>query len=222
MRIGIISEGHTDRAVIVNLIIGLVGLDSSDIEPLRPIYLKDETDKAANNPLTFSNWSIVKEECETRELIDGFLQIDGQEFVIIHIDTAEAELYGITRPDKKSNSYCRDLYVLVREKIVSWLGEEKNEIICAIAIEEIDAWVLTIFDGRMTCKLPNPKKTLIQVLNKKSINSSPTYDNFLALSDPFSSKKKLVKGGYRNLNCSLNFFCNEIENKVIPALIRQP
>src|SRR5579872_1885132 len=126
MRIGIISEGHTDRAVIINLIIGLTGLDSSDIEPIRPIYLKDETDKAASNPLAFSNWFIVKEECETRQLIDGFLQIEGQEFVIIHIDTAEAELYGITRPDKKSDTYCRDLYLLVREKIASWLGEENN------------------------------------------------------------------------------------------------
>lgn len=89
MRIGVISEGHADRAVILNILVGVLKIDSSDVISLRPIYEKDETDKALNNPLTKSSYSVIKEECESKNLIDGFLSIEGQDFIVIHIDTAK-------------------------------------------------------------------------------------------------------------------------------------
>jgi len=87
MKIGVICEGHTDRAVIRNILKGLKGIDSSQIVPLRPDYSVDETDLSKMPADAFSNWSIVKAECENRNKIDRFLSIEDHDFVIIHIDS---------------------------------------------------------------------------------------------------------------------------------------
>lgn len=218
MRIGVISEGHADRAVIENILKGLTGLDKSDIIALRPIYNLDETDKANKNPLTFGGWSIIKEECEQRELIDGFLSIDDQDFVVIHIDTAEADQYHIKRP-AKSSTYCQDLRLLVIDEINSWLKDDISEqILYAIAVEEIDAWILTIYDKKDSASSTSPKEKLGRILGKKGLNSTSDYDNYLKLSKPLSKDKEIKREKFLDYNCSLNAFFEEITTKVLPKL----
>lgn len=219
MKIGVISEGHADRAVITNILTGLTGLDQSDIEAIRPIYNLDETDKALVNPLTFSSWTVVKEECEKRELLDGFLAFEGQEFVVIHIDTAEAEQYGVKRPNKKDANYCENLRQLVIQEINTWLKDDlSSEILYAVAIEEIDAWLLTIYEQGDTTISTKPKEKLSRILNKKDINATSNYDNYLILSKPLSKKKEIERGKFLTYNCSLNAFFEEIKSKVLPKL----
>jgi hypothetical protein len=218
MRIGIISEGHADRAVIENILVGLTGLDKSNIIALRPIYSLDETDKANKDPMTFSSWSVVKEECEERELIDGFLAIEGQDFVVIHFDTAEADQYGVNRP-AKSSTYCQDLRSLVIDEINSWLKEDiSDQILYAIAIEEIDAWILTIYEKKDSTSSISPKEKLSRILARKGINSTSDYDNYLKLSKPLSKDKEIKKEKLLDYNCSLKAFFEEIKTKVIPKL----
>lgn len=220
MRIGVISEGHADRAVIENLIVGLTGLDSVDIEPLRPQYNYDETDKAVLDPKTFSSWSVVMQECKEREMIDGFLEIEGQDFIAIHIDTAEADQYGISRPPK-DNNYCMNLRNLVIQEMIKWFGEDiSDSILYAIAIEEIDAWLLTIYDNRDTTTTATPKEKLQRILGKAKpkINLASNYDNYLKLSKPFSKKKDINRGQFLERNCSLEAFYEEILQKVVPKL----
>lgn len=218
MRIGVISEGHADRAVIENILVGLTGLDSSNVIAIRPIYNLDETDKANKDPMTFSSWSVVKEECEERELIDGFLAMEGQDFVVIHIDTAEADQYGIKRPAKTS-TYCQDLRSLVVDEINSWLKEDiSDQILYAIAIEEIDAWILTIYEKRDSTTSTSPKEKLEYILRKKDVNSASDYDNYLKLSKPLSKGREIRREKFLDYNCSLNAFFEEIKTKVIPKL----
>lgn len=218
MKIGVISEGHADRAVIENILRGLTNLDSSDIIALRPIYNLDETDKAHRSALTFSTWSIIKEECEERELIDGFLLMEDQDFVVIHIDTAEADEYGIKRPTK-SPTYCQDLRLLVIDEINSWLKDDiSDQILYAIAIEEIDAWILTIYDKKDSTSSTSPKEKLARVLGKKNINSTSDYNNYLKLSKPLSKDKEIKREKFLDYNCSLKAFFEEINIKVIPKL----
>ena len=218
MRIGVISEGHADRAVIENILLGLTGLDKSNIIALRPIYNLDETDKANKDPMTFSSWSIIKEECEERELIDGFLAMEGQDFVVIHVDTAEADQYGVKRP-VKSSTYCQDLRSLVVDEINSWLKKDiSDQILYAIAIEEIDAWILTIYEKRDSTSSISPKERLGRILGKKGINSTSDYDNYLKLSKPLSKDREIKREKFLDYNCSLNAFFEEIKTKVIPKL----
>ncbi len=219
MRIGVISEGHADRAVIVNILIGFPGIDINDIEPLRPVYNLDETDKALINPQTFSTWSVVKNECERRELIDGFLAFEGQDFIVIHIDTAEADLYGINRPERNSETYCEELRELVVQQINAWLNKDmSDEILYAVAIEETDAWILTIYEQKNSTTTATPKEKLSRVLGKKEINSTSNYANYLTISKPLSKNRDIKKGKFLSYNCSLKAFYEEVKVKVLPKL----
>lgn len=219
MRIGVISEGHADRAVITNIIIGITGIDRVEIVPLRPIYNLDETDKALLNPDYFSTWSVVKEECEKKHQIEGFLAFDDQDFVVIHIDSAEADQYGIIRPDRKSQSYCDELRNLIIKQINTWLHDDYSDnILYAVAIEETDAWILTIYDKKDSTKSAKPKEKLGMILGKAGINSTSDYDNFLILSKPFTKGKEIRKGKFLTYNSSLNAFYEEIQAKVLTKL----
>ena len=216
MRIGVISEGHADRAVITNILTGLVGIDSSDIEPLRPVDKKDETDKANADPLTFGGWGAVKQECETRKQIDDFLAIEGHDYIVIHLDTAEADQYGIEKPNKGDETYCLELRRRVIDLINGWLKKDmSNELLYAIAIEEIDAWILTIYEKKNSIKAAKPKEKLNSVLGRLKIDSTSNYENYLVISKSLSKEKDIQKGKFLDYNCSLNAFFEEVNAKIL-------
>lgn len=209
--IGVISEGTSDQAVISNILSGICKIDSSEISFIRPNDAVDETDISGNQDLTLGGWSRVKMECENNELIDQFLTIEGNEFIIIHIDTAECQEYGITRPEKNSE-YCKNLRELVINEIKKWLGDYPNEFaIYAIAVEEIDAWILTIYEKRDSSTSANPKAKL----EYKSRSKAPeNYNEGYEISKPFRKPKNFTKEKYRDYNTSLDLFCLEIEEKI--------
>ncbi|WP_294243714.1 hypothetical protein [uncultured Chryseobacterium sp.] len=218
MRIGIICEGHSDRAVLENILKGIVDIDSNDLIALRPQYLFDETDLHIKKDIEFSNWSLVMMECKRKELIEDFLETDG-DFIVIHLDTAEADQYSVTRPikQKTNHNYCHQLRKEVVSKIDEWL--EKSEIIertfHAVTIEEMDAWILTIYYDKNTCSSVSPKEKLQYELNRKNISSIVDYDNYKSLSKDFSKKKKVQKGNFLDKNCSLELFVEEVTSKII-------
>jgi hypothetical protein len=215
MRIGIISEGPADIAVITNILKGVTGIDSNDIVPIRPLLKFDNTHLAHLDPGSFSTWSLVKEECVERKKIEQFLSLDDSTHVVIHVDTAEASNYGITLPSKKDHNYCETLRELVVEKINEWLENNfPNKILYAIAIEEIDAWVLVIYDKKVTCLVNNPKSRLQYVLNKQDENSTSDYSNYLRLSKPLAKKKEVERGKFLDFNCSLRLFYEEVKSKL--------
>lgn len=219
MRIGIICEGHTDRAVISNIITGITGLDYSDIVALRPSDTKDATDKALKETKKFSTWSVVKEECINRELIDDFLALEGQEFITLHIDTAEADEYGIKRPDKKTDTYCNDLRNLVIEEIKSWLQEDLDEkLLHAIAIEELEAWILPIYESKDSSSSANPKGKLDFILGKQKVSTVKTYATYLSISEALGKAKEIKQGKFLSYNDSLNDFFEEVRVKVLPKI----
>jgi hypothetical protein len=153
MRVGIIAEGRADLAVLANIVRGQLGIDRQDIQPLRPEYDLDATDLHALAPEQFSNWCHVRDECRSLQRIDDFLHspLDDELLVVIQIDTAEAELsgYEVTRPENtKDDAYATELCRRVAETLDEWLAGRKSKQICyAIAVEETDAWVLTLYPG---------------------------------------------------------------------------
>lgn len=220
MRIGVISEGHADRAVIMNILVGLTGIDYSNIIALRPTYAQDETDKALNDPKTKSSYSVMQKECEERNLIDGFLAIEEQDFVVLHIDTAEADRYGVERPDKNSHNYCEGLRILVIQQINSWLDIDlSSALLYAIAIEETDAWILTLHEKGDSTKFVNAKKKLNNVLSKKGVKFiHDPFDYYWNISKDFAKNKHITNEDITSRNCSLFLFCKEIESKVLPKM----
>ena len=221
MQIGVISEGHADRAVIENIIVGLTGIDSSDIVPIRPSYLKDETDKAAEKDNTTSSYSIIKKECEEKELLEGFLATAGHDFVVIHIDTAEADRYGVDRPQRKNNShYCEELREAVITEINKWLAVDLSDsVLYAVAIEEIDAWVLALYEDGDTVKYVNPKSRLNLLLSKKGVKFiHDPFDYYSSLTHDFKKTRFINNKKMLATNCSLRLFCEEVVGKVVPKM----
>jgi hypothetical protein len=169
----------------------------------------------------FSNWALVRQSCIERKKFSDFFSIDEKRFIIIQIDTAEAEEthYDVRRPRKKNNpNYSRELRNRVISKINEWSENQfGDQFFYAIAIEETEAWVLTIYSDRQndTCGYTDPKTELNRVLNKKlstkekQIFKKNEFDNFDKISENFRRSKKL--NSYMLLNESLKLFCESLE-----------
>ena len=209
--IGIISEGTGDQGVIINIIKGICDIDESEILPLRPIDTYDETDLGGTENLTLGGWSRVKQECETKTQIEQFLIREGNEHIIIHTDTAECEEYGIDKPIKDDH-YCENLWNLVVQKLKSWLGDHNEDFpIYAIAIEEIEAWLLTIHEKRDSSNSANPKRRYEQVAQ---IQAPKNLKEGKKASVLFKKLRNFNKENYRGFNCSLDKFCSQLEEKI--------
>lgn len=210
MRIGIIAEGTSDIAVIMNILKGITGLEYSQFVPLQPKTSFDRTHLAHLDPDQKGGWSLIKKECIEKNKIGPFFALSDSSQIVIHLDAAEAEDYPVVRPDKNYHEYCRTLRSRIVEKINEWLGEDFGQkILYAIAIEETDAWILVLFDLKPTCAYLNPKKRLGRALQKKNEDSTITFDNYLRLSKPIQKTKN-----HLTQNCSLELFCEDARNKI--------
>lgn len=172
MAYGIVAEGKSDIAVLINILKGSLNIDRSEIIPLVPQLEYDETDLGQMPPEAFSNWTLVKKQCIEKGAILPFLDnpFDEHPVLIIQIDTAECEDigYDVVRPQKSGNpNYSDTLRNLVVQKIKDWHQmEDDSQILYAICIEETDAWILTAYSNSNTSKYPNPKAKLDKELNR--------------------------------------------------------
>lgn len=212
MKVGIIAEGPGDVAVLVNILKGKLGLGGNDVLAIRPDLARDETDLHEMAAEQFSNWGIVKQECVNRERIDAFLEPFADErLVVIHIDTAEAELagYDVKRPARQEADYASKLRQRVVEQITAWLGGEHAALIRhAVAVEETDAWLLPLWSShKETAGRPDPKKDLKMALNKsnklsdkerKKLFQLGAHDLYATLSEPLRKRKNLDECATRN------------------------
>jgi hypothetical protein len=226
MKIGLISEGRSDIAVLMNIIKACTDCCKSDVIPLVPEYEYDETDLATMNPENFSNWTLVKKACIEKTKFDNFITpFINKRLIIIQIDTAERfeKGYEVITPAKDNNNLKNNLIEIrnnVITKIKDWLNNEYQEnIIYAIAIEEIESWLLTIYSNlEETGKINNPKvkfyKELNKTLSKKKKNilkQKDTHKLFFELSKELSKPKRLEE--LKEKNISLKLFCNSLSDK---------
>lgn len=232
MEIGIIAEGKGDCAVLRNLLMGVFeDLDEENIRFLRPEFTTDNTDKSAYENMTageFGSWTLVKTDCETQHPFINFLDnpIVGEKYIIIQIDTAECEEigYNVERPVKNEVDYCGKLRNNVVDKINEWLQNNwQNQIFYAVCIEEMEAWIHTLYENKDTSKPLNAKETFEKFLNKKrktdkkfdkqmrQLNQKLTFEKSEFLSKDF--QKINTKKGRKVLenNESLKDFVSSLE-----------
>lgn len=226
MKVGIIAEGKADQAVIANILKALINIDRSDLHFIQPEHYLDETD-LSNSKNSFSNWELVFKECSEKEKIKDFFDspIESERFLVIHVDTAEANLknYDITKPEKKNNeNYVQELRDLVLNKITGLLGSHAYDIAYAICVEETDAWVLPIYSNYLsniqeTGTINSPKEKLKEIIENdlkpqklKELNDKNTYEKYRYISDKMRKNKNLKT--YRKMNKSLDVFCLEVES----------
>lgn len=219
MKIGIIAEGWADVEIIRAILGRLAGLDRSDMISIRPEEQKDETDLNAKN---FSNWYLVLEECKREEtLIRFFDAFDEERYLVVQIDTAErGEVgYDVVAPLRTGNMdwkcYCQVLRLNVLEKIKGQIAERyRDRILCAICIEETDAWLIPLFEQVKgdTASKANPKEYLQKLVggNKKYIAANKKSLDYVAMGKLLKKNLKQCRLG----NESLNLFCLEVEEKL--------
>jgi hypothetical protein len=217
MKVGIICEGHTDRPVIMNLLKGISNIEYSDIVPLRPEVNYDETHLSHLDPNSFGSWTNVMNECINRKKIEQFLSIEGQDWIVIQIDSLQCDDYDVNRPHRNSNDYPVNFRNQIIQKINEWLENNfLDNVIYAISIEEIESWLLTIHVNSNSTSSTDPKSKLKLVLRKKGLSSEESYRNYFQLSEPFSKKRNHERYRYVTRNESLSLFCQELEGKIAP------
>jgi hypothetical protein len=222
MRVGIIAEGWADVAVILQVLKGQLGLDESETVFLRPELSSDETDRGDPGARTFSNWEIVKNElCDATTLRD-FLEsdLDEEMLVVVHLDTAECELpnYGVERPPRDSSAYVFELVYAVLAKVSEWLGDYRHPgLRFAIAVEETDAWVLTLYSMNETHSHLDPKAKLTKELNRPNAFSEKERRaifsqknerlKYRELAKGFRKQKALLDAAKRNASLAIFLTC---------------
>lgn len=217
MKIGIIAEGKTDIAVIQKLLKGVADIEGSDTIPIRPSMARDETDEGFKNqnPDVFGSWTNVKNDCESGDKIEAFFTIEDQKYITIHLDTAEVSECQVNKPDKRDHQYCEKLRELVIGKISEWLKNKySDKLLYAIAIEEIEAWLLVLYTHGDSVLSANPKEKLDHLIQKTGRKKYQTYEAYLKYAHPFSKKKVMKNFEWKGSNKSLELFCKEIDEKL--------
>lgn len=226
--VGIIAEGAEDQGVLKN-ILRAFGFDGSEIRFIRPSLGLDATDQH-NNEQTIGTFQGVKNACVgkdgKRPDFENALAVQNCNHIVIHLDTAEIEEHNFdfNRPDKEnSTDYCTELRNAVIQLIQEWLeGNYKEITLFAIAIEEVEAWCLTIFE-KNTNQVINSKGKLGKHLSKNNMTPRkykihPTkkrqYFEAFTKDKKFHRKRNLV--AYAENNESLQAFINDLEKKFLP------
>lgn len=240
MQFGIVAEGKFDQAVIRNILRGILEISKDDIKLIRPELQQDRTDRSKQpNEREFGNFEFVKEECINRVAIDIFFASpidEGERWIIVHIDTAEANQYCSSipkRPLEKTESaalefeqYFNELYTTVECEINKWTDNKySNRLIHAIAIEETEAWLLALWDEGHEddpgCH-QDPKKKFetfmdrnpsIPAKERKRIYQKQILERADRLSEDFRKKKHIDRASKRCF--SLQKFVTSLKNLIL-------
>jgi len=177
MQIGIIAEGKGDCAVLQNILWSVL-TEEDELRFLRPEFDLDETDlqdsiyKAMTED-EFSSWTLVQKDCVNQTKLQSFLVDDNifeeERSIIIQIDTAECELknYDVARPSNDSD-YCTNLRTAVINKINTWVNNlSTGQLYYAICIEEMEAWLLPLYESKDSSKHADPKRKFDTLIRKK-------------------------------------------------------
>lgn len=218
MQIGVIAEGPADVAVLTNVLKGALGLDSDDVIALRPDLQHDETDAHTQAQARFSNFQTVIAECQAPHRIADFLSaVDEPRWVVLHLDAAEAHLLTfdsevLAAAPEPTVQALRQRCVL---QVARWLGPRLFlSVRCAIAVHEMDAWVLPLYDERLrdTAAPRSAKEHLQRALQRSAVDEGAfgrtAYARRLKLSKELSRRKGLLACAARNF--SLQLFLDEL------------
>jgi hypothetical protein len=219
MRVAIFAEGRSDAAVLTLILKGWLGINRSDINFRVPELDYDETDLTS----TFSNWTIVKQNCIERTQFERFFNsTENAQFAVIQLDTAERQEvgYDVLEPTKTDTpQYSDTLRANIIEKIKGWLDYNyTDKLAYAVAIEEIESWILTIYEKTTTetAKYNKSKERFQQHIfpklplkDRNRLTNLSAFEQYRYFSDGFKKKKMLQDCCKRNR--SLKLFCDSLD-----------
>jgi len=205
--IGLVCEGKTDQILLERILSTWTQNPNLRINRLHP-----KTDESGG-------WSKVLKYCESEDFKDVFTQND---FIVIQIDTdfmsgdSVGEKYRIDLKDLTG----KETVNAFRVKIVELIGEEfygeySNRIIFAIAINEIECWLLPVyFSDKKAAKNVNCIDTLNTVLLQKEGFYIDAKDDvyYRKLAKNFRKKKDIQK--YAKRQESFQLFIDNLQSTI--------
>ncbi len=173
--VGIISEGAEDQGVL-KTILKAFGFESNEIRLIRPSLSTDTTDRYSDLQ-SIGTLQGVKNSCigingKRPDFEKAFADVNCKN-IVIQIDTAEIDRqdFPFVKPKKENNpNYCNELREKSIKTINHWLeGNYKDQLFYAIAIEEIEAWCLTIYEKEDTTRFDNLKRRFQKHLERNNL-----------------------------------------------------
>ena len=140
---GLIAEGPTDHAVLENILIGYFNDDISQyIRTLQP--LRDATDAAGS----MGGWTRVLDYCRSTLFQSAF---DENDFLIIQVDTDRLNEKPFELNLSQTVEVLVEHVVQQFEQLMSlafgseFIAEHRARILFAVAVNEIECWLLPLF-----------------------------------------------------------------------------
>ena len=143
-KFGLATEGITDQIVIENILCGFYkDLEDDEIQAFQPAY--DETTKKQKEE-QFGGWEMLLEYLSEKRFRDDVLN---SEYVIVQIDTDICEHKNF---DVKKDTSCVVTFIeSIKTKLISSIDKNesfyesnKEKIIFAISVHELECWLLPI------------------------------------------------------------------------------
>ncbi len=202
---GLICEGETDQTLIKSIIAGWTGNKNLLFPPLQP------------KPDEAGGWTKVFKYCESK---DFKAALQANDFIVIQIDTdfmhgdSVGEEYRINLKDLNE----KEIVEAFREKIIDLIGKDfyeeySDRIIFAIAVNEIECWLLPVYFSNKPTKASKNIgciDTLNTVLKQKEgfyIDAKDDY-YYRKMGKYFRKKKDIQK--YAQKQVSLQLFLDEL------------
>lgn len=214
--IGLIAEGPTDHVVLENILIGHFGdYDMSQyIRYLQP--LRDATDAAGS----MGGWTRVLEYCRSTLFRDAF---DENDFLIIQIDTDRLNEKPFELHLGESVETLVEQVVEQFEQLmtlsfgVKFLVDHRARILFAVAVNEIECWLLPLFFSDKTASATNNclfklNQQLSSRKEKPISSKGKVVRQYEQLSRAFCKPKNLVVAAQKN--SSLGIFSRNLDRQL--------
>lgn len=219
----LIAEGITDQVIIKKIINTVFDQDKFDVyvNELQPI--RDATDSTRQG--NYGGWEAVLEYCTFQDKLDEALSVN--DYIVIHIDTDVCGAVNFDIPLTESEtgqqrdheSILHDVKSFLIDKLGSFFTENQEQIIFAVAIHNIEFWVLPFCGVKQPSSINiNLSKVKEALKSKHDIDYEKTYGCFLEIAKIMDARplKKVHKKSIENAiqeNFSLNSFINDLAEK---------
>lgn len=209
-KFGLACEGITDQIVIENILCGFYkDLEDDDVQPFQPAY--DVTTQKQKEG-EFGGWEMLLEYLSEKRFRDDVLN---SEYTIIQIDSdiCDHPNFGI----KKDTSCITTFIENIKTKLISSIDKNesfyetnKEKIIFAISVHELECWLLPIYKDLKIGKITGCFDTLQREC--KEIKVEKNYSVYDKLSRIFLKNKELLKISSRN--SSFDIFIKSLPQKI--------
>ena len=143
---GLVTEGPTDQAVLKNILIGHFNDFDLTVRPLQPSF--DATDAAQMSE--FGGWYNVFKYCQSDFLAAAF---DENDFIVIQIDSdcSHEKHFDVPKiTDESIEMFVERIKnrlksVISTQTSAEWYEKYAPRIVFAIAVDEIECWLLPLY-----------------------------------------------------------------------------